>query len=96
MIAMRAGQPCIVHNVGGLRDTVADGKNGLVFEGADLNLEEQAENLVKSCIDAVNLKQAEPHKFRKISENARKARFLWKKSVKEYIKKLYRQPIEDR
>lgn len=96
MIAMRAGQPCVVHNVGGLRDTVADGKNGFVFEGADLNLEEQAENFVRSCIDAVNLKQAEPHKFRKISENARKARFLWKESVKEYIEKLYGQPMEDR
>jgi starch synthase len=92
MIAMRAGQPCIVHNVGGLKDTVTDGKNGFVFEGADLNLEEQADNFVQSCIYAVNLKQTQPRKFKEISENARKARFLWKDTVKQYIEKLYGQP----
>src|SRR6056300_946863 len=33
MLAMRAGQPCLVHAVGGLLDTVTDGSDGFVFSG---------------------------------------------------------------
>ena len=31
MLAMRAGQPCLVHGVGGLKDTVEDGVTGFCF-----------------------------------------------------------------
>ena len=33
MLALRAGQPCLVHHVGGLRDTVKDNGTGFVFSG---------------------------------------------------------------
>jgi len=33
MLAMRDGQPCLVHGVGGLKDTVKDGLDGFVFKG---------------------------------------------------------------
>ncbi|MGR8918799.1 MAG: glycogen synthase, partial [Gammaproteobacteria bacterium] len=36
MLALRAGQPCLVHAVGGLRDTVTAGVNGFVFGGDSL------------------------------------------------------------
>ncbi len=36
MQAMREGQPCLVHAVGGLKDTVSDGVNGFTFAGATL------------------------------------------------------------
>ena len=44
MLAMRAAQPCVVHGVGGLRDTVEDGRSGFVFTGA--TPQEQASNFV--------------------------------------------------
>jgi len=31
MLAMREGQPCLVHAVGGLKDTVSHGSNGFTF-----------------------------------------------------------------
>ncbi|MGI9336732.1 MAG: glycogen synthase, partial [Gammaproteobacteria bacterium] len=36
MLAMAAGQPCLVHGVGGLADTVRDTETGFVFNGASL------------------------------------------------------------
>ena len=33
MLAMRVGQPCLVHRVGGLADTVKNNRNGFVFTG---------------------------------------------------------------
>ena len=46
MLAMRAGQPCLVHAVGGLNDTVQDGVTGFSFSGADST--EQAQNCAKN------------------------------------------------
>ena len=53
MIAMRHGQPCIVHSVGGLRDTVTHGKTGFVFDG-DTQVE-QADRFVEGTLDALTL-----------------------------------------
>ena len=36
MLAMRDGQPCVVHHTGGLKDTVQDGRTGFAFNGARL------------------------------------------------------------
>ena len=44
MLAMRAGQLCVVHGVGGLKDTVTDNVNGFVFDG--LTSRAQASNFV--------------------------------------------------
>jgi starch synthase len=44
MLSMRAGQPCLVHSVGGLRDTIIDDKTGFAFAGT--NPLEQAENML--------------------------------------------------
>lgn len=42
MLAMRAGQPCLVHGVGGLKDTVRDGVDGFVFNGNSLTAQGEA------------------------------------------------------
>src|SRR5690606_5794987 len=53
MLSMRAGQPCLVNAVGGLRDTVIDGDTGFVFEGKTIG--QQAEALVARLKDVVDL-----------------------------------------
>ena len=34
MLAMRRGQPCVAHAIGGLRDTIRDGETGFLFDGS--------------------------------------------------------------
>lgn len=87
MLAMRDGQPCVVHAVGGLRDTVRDGISGFVFSGD--TIEKQADNFMDSCRDAVELKLRHPNRWKSVCEAASKERFLWDRSAKEYIDKLY-------
>ncbi len=87
MLAMRAGQPCLVHGVGGLRDTVKNNENGFVFMGN--NLTEQAKNMLKDCKAILKLNDTNPKKLQKISRQAAKERFLWSDVVKDYIGSLY-------
>ena len=88
MLAMRSGQPCLVHEVGGLRDTVQDGCNGFAFKGDSLRT--QVDNLVKTASQAVALKKNRPAQWRKICERAAAARYRWSDSAAQYIEKLYR------
>lgn len=87
MIAMRHGQPCLVHAVGGLKDTVKDSHNGFTFKGDSLQI--QVDNLVKCVSEAVAIKENKPAVWRKICERAAATRFRWKDSAAQYIKKLY-------
>lgn len=87
MLAMRDGQPCLVHGVGGLRDTVEHNENGFLFEGS--SLEEQVDNFVKSCLEAIRLKREDPTTWQTICNKALEARFFWKDTVAQYIKQLY-------
>ncbi len=87
MLAMRAGQPCLVHHVGGLRDTVRDGVDGFAFTGT--NLTEQAGNLVTALRAALDLREHEPKRWKSIGAAAAAARFSWDDSVKDYLKQLY-------
>jgi starch synthase len=88
MLAMRCGQPCLVHEVGGLKDTVQAGRNGFTFKGE--NLKKQVDNLVQTASKAIALKQNRPAQWRKICEKAAAARFRWRDSAAQYIEKLYR------
>ena len=87
MLAMRAGQPCVVHGVGGLKDTVEDGRTGFVFGGA--SVAEQAENFVQAVSGALKIKQEHPEKWRAIRDNAAAERFTWEAAAKAYMEKLY-------
>ena len=88
MLAMRDGQPCVVHRVGGLKDTVIDGVNGFQFEGE--TVEAQADHFVAACLRAVELKQADPEKWEEIRRSAADARFTWDDTAAAYLERLYR------
>ncbi len=87
MLAMRAGQPCLVHSVGGLRDTVRDGEDGFAFNGN--SLQSQAENMIASFEAAVQLKLESPAQWQEISSAAAAARFLWSDVADEVARLLY-------
>ncbi|WNO09736.1 glycogen/starch synthase [Teredinibacter sp. KSP-S5-2] len=87
MLAMRAGQPCLVNQVGGLKDTVTHTKNGFAFSGN--NIFEQAENLVGIFDEALNLYQNNNVIYASLCKAAAKARFTWEESVKAYLERIY-------
>ena len=89
MLAMRAGLPCVVHGVGGLKDTVKHRVNGFVFTGADLVL--QADGFVATTLDALSLKSNSPAEWNAICEHASAARFEWSGSALATIEALYEQ-----
>jgi len=82
MQAMREGQPCLVHAVGGLKDTVADGVDGFSFGGATLT--EKVDNFVGSLRRALDIHRDDPARWREIAEAAGKARFDWTGSARKY------------
>ena len=87
MLAMRAGLPCVVHGVGGLKDTVADEQTGFVFRGD--NLQSQATSFVAATLRAVELRRDKPDVWRSICRAARKTRFEWSDSAEVTINNLY-------
>jgi starch synthase len=89
MLAMRDGQPCLVHRTGGLRDTVQPGVNGFGFEGSTLH--EQVDAMADAFKAALQLRAAEPEKWQTLRKAAAEARFLWSDSAKQYVEKLYRK-----
>jgi starch synthase len=88
MLALRAGQPCLVHRVGGLRDTVEDGRTGFAFEGSTLTA--QADALVAAMQRALTEYRERPGQWQAMRQAAAKMRFTWADSVEAYKKKLYR------
>lgn len=88
MIAMRHGQPCLVHEVGGLKDTVTNGHNGFTFNGD--SLQAQVDHLIQTVAAAVALKMNKPAQWRKVCKRAADTRFRWSDSAARYVQRLYR------
>lgn len=88
MLAMRAGQPCLVHQVGGLNDTVMHLENGFSFAGSTLEL--QCENLLNCFIETLKLYNNDSKKWQHIANNARNARFTWGEVAQQYIDTMYK------
>ena len=88
MLAMRDGQPCVVHRIGGLKDTVLDGVNGFSFGGE--SVEEQVDAFVLTSLKAIELKQRDPAAWQQVCHSASESRFPWEDTVGEYLQKLYR------
>lgn len=86
MLAMRAGQPCLVHAVGGLKDTVNAGW-GFPFDGA--TQAEQARRLVETLERAVALQTADPESYARIRRAAAAQRFEWADSARRYVAEMY-------
>lgn len=89
MIALRAGQPCLVHKVGGLRDTVVNNKTGFAFSGKSLT--EQADAMVSTVQRAMKSHQKNPQKWQKMRNAAAAARFEWDDSINAYLNQLYKK-----
>lgn len=89
MLAMRASQPCVVHGVGGLKDTVLNDVNGFVFEGDSPR--EQANGFVNAVQHALAMKSGEASRWLRIRDRAAAARFSWPDAAGQYIDALYAQ-----
>ncbi len=87
MLAMRAGQPCIVNAVGGLRDTVSHMETGFVFSGG--TLEEQARSLVQCFNETLSLFKKNQETWAEIKSAASRQRFTWSSAAGKYLTFLY-------
>ncbi|RPJ78869.1 MAG: glycosyltransferase, partial [Deltaproteobacteria bacterium] len=87
MLAMRDGQPCLVHEVGGLKDTVKDGHNGFTFKGD--TIAEQVDDFVRVFKKAIHLKKNAPQQWQQICSNAAASRFFWEDTIHLYFRDLY-------
>tara|TARA_Y100001947_G_scaffold117604_1_gene101695 strand:- start:224 stop:730 length:507 start_codon:yes stop_codon:yes gene_type:complete len=87
MLAMRNGNPCLVHHTGGLKDTVEHMKTGFAFDGQTFNA--KLEDMVNKLDEALNVWEHDQATWKKIKANAKKMRFTWEKSLDEYYNKLY-------
>ena len=87
MLAMREAQPCVVHGVGGLRDTVEHDRTGFVFSGNTPG--EQATEFVATVEKALALKVSDADRWRKICMRAASQRFDWAQSARQTVEHLY-------
>ena len=87
MLAMRAGQPCVVHAVGGLKDTIRGNVNGFAFEGD--TPPKQAQMFREAVGHALDIRKTNESRWLKIREAARAARFTWDAAAMQYIGELY-------
>ncbi len=89
MLSMRNGQPCLVHGVGGLCDTVLNNQTGFVFNANSFT--DQALSMIKSFESIKVLFDKEKTQWNKIKKNALKERFLWKDTADQYLTYLYKK-----
>lgn len=87
MLAMRAGQPCVVHAVGGLKDTVENDVDGFSFGGDSPTV--QARNFAAVVRQALAMKANEPDRWLGIRDRASAARFTWESSARQYVQNIY-------
>jgi len=87
MRAMRDSQPCVVHGVGGLRDTVIDNVTGFVFAGN--SPASQATQFVATVERALKMRENDPLDWQRLCDRAAAERFDWKTSAQQYIEQLY-------
>lgn len=85
LLSMREGQICLVHGVGGLKDTVVNNETGYVFNGD--TLEEQAQQFLSRFSMAVS--EIGTEKWSQMKQLAKTQRFDWESSAIHYTKQLY-------
>ena len=87
MLAMRRGQPCIAHAIGGLRDTIIDQETGFLFDGSTPDA--QAAAFVDTTLAAITIRADDPIRWQDIRTAAAAQRFDWASSAKQTIEYLY-------
>ena len=88
LIAMRFGCLPLVHDIGGLHDTVRDGQSGFAYKGR--NLQEQKRNLLRTLDRALETKQNQPEVWQEMIGTAMRERFTWEDPTRIY-RQLYSQ-----
>ncbi|QDP00447.1 glycogen synthase [Thalassotalea sp. PS06] len=88
MLALRSGQPCLVHDIGGLHDTVINNKSGYTFHGKDVD--KQCQALIACFAEALKVFSEQPKDWKEMRAFSSKQRFLWQDSIKAYLERLYR------
>lgn len=87
MLAMRSAQPCIVHSVGGLKDTVKHQVNGFCFSGDTLTSQTSA---LDECLnEALSMHLQDTKQWQTIKKHAKDTRITWDSVVTDYITYLY-------
>ncbi len=87
MLALRAGQPCLVHDIGGLSDTIFHNENGFVFRGD--SIAKQSASCLETFSDTLSLLKNKPTQYAQIKSQAKQTRYTWQTSIKRYINELY-------
>lgn len=87
MLAMRAGQPCLAHGVGGLSDTIEHDKNGFIFKGD--NQTNQVANMLSAFDECLRVKVEDKKHWQQVVDNAADSRFLWCDAAQGYVARLY-------
>ena len=87
MLAMRNGNPCLVHHTGGLKDTVEHMKTGFSFDGD--TYDEKIKNMLATFDIALDVFENDKETWETIRQNAGQMRFTWEKSVDNYYELLY-------
>jgi starch synthase len=87
MLAMRYGQPCVAHDIGGLSDTISHEATGFLFSGA--TPDSQADAFVKTTLDALALRVEDPLRWQDIRNAAGAQRFDWALSARQTTTALY-------
>lgn len=87
MLAMRNGNPCLVHHTGGLKDTVEHMVTGFSFDGD--SYDSKIKDMLEVFDQALDLWTNDRPQWKKIQANAKKMRFTWERSVDDYYSQLY-------
>jgi starch synthase len=87
MIAMKYGTLPIAHEVGGLRDTIKDGRTGFLYR------DYYSRGLVRAVTRAKGVFANTPSQWKKMVRSAMKEDFSWDRSAEKYVK-LYEKALE--
>ncbi|MBT8264829.1 MAG: glycogen/starch synthase [Muriicola sp.] len=87
MLAMRNGNPCLVHHTGGLADTVENMVTGFSFDGD--NYDDKIAAMLACFDQAIEVFLNDTPRWKEIQTNAKKMRFTWASSVDAYYSMLY-------
>ncbi|MEE9320492.1 MAG: glycogen/starch synthase [Granulosicoccus sp.] len=87
MLAMRCGQPCLVHAVGGLVDTVQDNIDGFQFSGN--TTADQSRDMLSRLQTVLSVREHQIDAYNTVAKAARMQRFHWSNSARRYLMELY-------
>jgi len=90
LIAMRYGCLPLVHEIGGLQDTVQHRKTGFCYRG--INLEQQLKGVLRTLDNALKMWHESPKEWQTMMHAAMDKRFSWEGPAQTY-KQLYSQLV---